>query len=189
MSPHPSPGPRSQPPGLAPRYDVALSSERLDMVPATDAEAGARVFTRPQAARFVGAASSSEAVWLSLATMIGHWHLRGYGHFVVRRKDTGAAIGLVGPWFPRGWPEPELSWHLVEGHEGQGFATEAAATLRDWLLYTQGWDTLVALIEDANAASISLAKRLGAKPEALVQTQMGEALRIWRFAKAEAVEP
>src|SRR5690606_18513350 len=55
----------------------------------------------------------------------GHWALRGYGPWALERKDTGAFVGLCGPWYPEGWIEPEITWALMPGHHGLGFATEA----------------------------------------------------------------
>ena len=60
-----------------------------------------------------------------MATVIGHWQIRGYGFFSVESKDSGEWVGRVGPWFPEGWPEPEVGWTIAPEHWGKGFATEA----------------------------------------------------------------
>jgi len=43
------------------------------------------------------------------------------------------------------------------GHEGRGYATEAALALRDWAF------SLVSYIAPGNAASVAVAERLGAR--------------------------
>jgi RimJ/RimL family protein N-acetyltransferase len=54
---------------------------------------------------------------------------------------------------------------LYEGFEGRGFATEAAAALRDWTGWALRRSDLVSYIDPRNAASIRVAERLGATPD------------------------
>ena len=117
--------------------------------------------------QFVGGPMSREMVWRSIATMIGHWDMRGYGFFAVDLKDTGAYVGHVGPWYPHGWPEPEIGWTLMNGYEGKGYAHEAAMATRNWAYAPVdqgglGWTTAISMIAPGNARSIALAQRLGA---------------------------
>ncbi|MEC7792397.1 MAG: GNAT family N-acetyltransferase [Pseudomonadota bacterium] len=137
-------------------------------------------FLGPEAPHFLDHHPDEEATWWSVATIIGHWHLRGYGMFAVVDKATGEAQGLVGPWFPKGWPEPELSWNLVEGAEGQGFAEEAARAVLDWLFTDQRWPSVVSLVDPANAASTRLVEKLGARAEGTFAHEMAGEFRIWR---------
>src|SRR5579859_2256028 len=51
--------------------------------------------------------------WRTLASYVGHWHLRGYGPYAVVERSTGAMIGPVGLWYPGEWPEPEIKWSLA----------------------------------------------------------------------------
>jgi RimJ/RimL family protein N-acetyltransferase len=64
-----------------------------------------------------------------------------------RREITGA-------------PEVELGWLIRKPHWGKGYASEAARTLS-----TRGPDRLIHLIHPENAASIAVAKKLGAEHE------------------------
>ena len=41
-------------------------------------------------------------------------------------RNDGAALGVVGLFYPEGWPEPELAWSLFANAEGRGVAREAA---------------------------------------------------------------
>ena len=100
-------------------------------------------------------------------------------------KNSGDLQGLVGPWFPKGWPEPEVSWHLLARADGKGYAYEAANAVLVWLFGEMGWDTAVSLVADENAASIRLAQRLGAKPEGLFSHQIAGDQRIWRHDPAQ----
>ncbi|MGH1424134.1 MAG: GNAT family N-acetyltransferase [Pseudooceanicola sp.] len=158
-----------------------IETDRLRLIAPTAPDFDATAaYLMPGARSFVDQHPDGEAVWWSLATMIGHWHLRGYGHFAVREKATDLDIGLVGPWFPKGWPEPELSWQLLEGSEGKGYATEAARGVLDWLFREKGWASCISLIEEDNARSTKLVERLGARPEGLFNHKMTGEMRIWR---------
>ena len=68
--------------------------------------------------------------WRTVASMIGHWHLRGYGPYAIEEKSSGNVLGLVGLWYPNDWPEPEIKWGLIRDYWGQGFAVEAARAVQ-----------------------------------------------------------
>ncbi len=85
--------------------------------------------------RFVGGPQAPHVTFRALAGIIGHWVLRGYGFWAVEEKASGRYAGRVGLWNPEPWPEPEIGWTLMDGFEGQGYATEAGARgarLRLW---------------------------------------------------------
>lgn len=158
-----------------------LETARLRLVsPAAPGFDAVAAYLMPGARPFVDQHPDEEAAWWSIATIIGHWHLRGYGHFAVIEKDTGLNCGLVGPWFPKGWPEPELSWQLLDGAEGRGIATEAARCVLDWLFQDKGWASCISLVDPANDRSIAMVERLGARAEGMFFHQMTGDLRIWR---------
>ena len=115
--------------------------------------------------RFVGGLMTAEESWRALAVEIGHWTLRGYGRFAVVEKTSGRLAGVIGPWSPEGWPEPEIGWDLMEGFEGQGYATEAGRAALDHVYDTLGWPTAISLVADGNDASAAVALRLGARPD------------------------
>ena len=103
--------------------------------------------------------------WRMLACYIGHWTLRGYGPYAAVAKSSSKLVGAVGLWFPGEWPEPELKWALRRCFWGQGYATEAAAAVREMTERTLRWSRLISLILPENHRSISVAKRLGGKLE------------------------
>jgi RimJ/RimL family protein N-acetyltransferase len=66
---------------------------------------------------------------------IAHWS-RGYGHWAVQERSSGAFIGYVGLYSPR-WeahftPAVEIGWRLAREAWGKGYATEAAARVLEW---------------------------------------------------------
>ena len=107
-----------------------------------------------------GALLSREQCWTQIESFLGQWILRGYGIFAV--EVNGAFAGRVGLLHPADWPEPELCWTLASPFWGQGLATEAAATVRQWAFEQFGWDRLVSFIMPQNARSRRVAEKLGA---------------------------
>ena len=73
---------------------------------------------------------------------------------------------MAGPWFPEGWPEPEIGWSIWDAAaEGKGVAHEAATAARAWAYDALGWTTAISLIVDGNARSEALARRMGCQFE------------------------
>lgn len=142
-------------------------------------------FFGSERAKFVGGPVDAERSWRGLATELGHWQLLGYGRWSVERRDTGEMVALVGLWNPHGWPEPEIGWDVMNGHEGNGYATEAATAARDYAYGTLGWPTMISLIAPANDPSKAVARRLGAGFEKhWTHERFGE-VEIWRHPSAE----
>src|SRR5688572_17566513 len=113
--------------------------------------------------RFVGGKTlARDDAWRSMASIAGHWALRGFGMWAVDEKATGALVGRVGVWFPEGWPGIEIGWLVGREHRGKGYATEAAQRSIDWAW--QRWSAqelprLISIIHVDNQASIKVAER------------------------------
>ena len=120
-------------------------------------------FLQSDRARFVGGPVPADKAWRAMGHVIGHWVMRGWGLFIVTRKDTGAPVGTAGPWRPEGWPEAEIGWTVWrDADEGRGYAAEAARAAIGHAFGALGWETAVSYIDPDNARSIALADRLGA---------------------------
>ncbi|MFS4581300.1 GNAT family N-acetyltransferase [Phaeobacter sp. C3_T13_0] len=138
------------------------------------------MFFASDRAKFVGGQMNEEQAWRQLAIEIGHWPLRGYGRWTVTEKHSGQAAGLIGLWFPHGWPEPEIAWDLFEGFGGKGYATEAAQAARAYAYNTLGWSTAISLIDADNHESRALAQRLDAQHDGhFTHERFGE-VQVWR---------
>ena len=124
--------------------------------------------------------------WLGFCADLGHWHLRGYGFWMIEEKSSGDTVGMAGFFHPEGWPGPELGWTLFTGHEGRGLAIEAARRARAFAFADLGWDTLISVIAPDNARSIALAEKLGATFERDWTTATGDMVRIYRHPNPEA---
>lgn len=99
--------------------------------------------------------------WRALASYLGHWQLRGFGPYAVVEKSSGSMVGPVGLWFPIEWPEPEIKWSLTRRFWGFGFASEAAAAVRDMAAAVLHRTRLISVIRPGNVRSQAVARRLG----------------------------
>ena len=112
-----------------------------------------------------------------VAKWIERWEKNDLGPFVVERRSDGRFLGRAGilVWDTRTWSlaaasdagpyaQPEIGWALVQAAWGNGYATEAARTVREWAREQRGIGRLVSLIAPGNVASQRVAQRLGASP-------------------------
>lgn len=148
-----------------------LMTKRLILRPLgeRDLDALAAFFGDEATARFVGGVCARDEAWRRMASMLGHWTLRGYGPWALEERRTEVFVGYSGLWNPEGWPEPELLWSLAAPAQGKGYATEAAEAARRYAYETLGWRTLVSLIVPENAPSRRVAGRLGARVEGQIE--------------------
>ena len=118
----------------------------------------------PYTMRHIGEGSQLDRTdaWLQLAMLIGHWHMRGYGVWIVEDAADGKFVGRVGLFHPAGWDEPELNWMIVPALRGRGLATEAAEAVRGAAFGALGMSSLISLIKPGNEASRRVATKLGA---------------------------
>lgn len=139
-------------------------------------------FLSDRAAPQGGGPSQSEGLgWRVFASFAGHWTLNECGPFVVVLKDSDRAVGMVGPWFPAGWPEKELSWSIWSAEaEGQGIACEATRAVRDHVFADLGWKTAVSYIAAGNTRSIALAERLGCRLDPCGDHPPGDDVLVYR---------
>lgn len=167
-------------------FDIpVVETDRLTLRPIRESDLdGLAAFYASDRAQFVGGPLDRVRCWQMIAGNLGHWHLRGYGMWVIARRDTGAAIGLVGFINREGWQEPELGWQLWDG-EGTGLAHEAAAAARAHGAAQFGLDGVISYIDPANGRSQALARRLGAAPESR-HLLLGTEVDVWRHPKGGA---
>jgi RimJ/RimL family protein N-acetyltransferase len=125
------------------------------------------------------------AAWRTLAMVVGHWHLRGYGQFTVIEKTSGAIVGRAGLWYPEGWPGIELGWVIAREHWGKGFATEAARAALEFAFSAAGAPRVISLIQPDNVRSMRVAEKIGQSLEG-VTTLDGADMQLWSVSVARA---
>ncbi|GAC1498956.1 MAG: GNAT family N-acetyltransferase [Vulcanimicrobiaceae bacterium] len=91
----------------------------------------------------------------------------GFGLYVVEDRKTAAFVGRAGlyVWEIDGNPETEVTYIFPQRSWGKGYATEAAAALRDYGVDVLKKTRLVSLVVPENVASVKVLKKLGATLE------------------------
>jgi RimJ/RimL family protein N-acetyltransferase len=142
-----------------------LETERLTLRTWSldDFEAHAAMSMEPEVCRYLtgGQPPSRFGAWQSFAAHVGHWQLRGFGHFAVIERATGGFVGRVGPWHPEGWLDFEIGWTLRTAYWGRGYATEAAKRCIEYAFTELKRPHLISLIHPENVRSIRVAERIG----------------------------
>jgi RimJ/RimL family protein N-acetyltransferase len=115
-----------------------------------------KVFTRAEA-------------WRSMAFFVGHWQMRGYGHWAVEEKSSGRMIGRIGFLNPEGWPGFEIGWTLARHAWGKGYATEGGGRALEYAFQELDRRHVISLIHPGNVPSMKVAERLGETREGMAR--------------------
>ena len=130
---------------------------------------------------------------------MGGWRTDGLGPFILQTTGTDRrVVGQAGlmifdtrGWTPSTWAQAgshaqaELGWALIRAQWGHGYATEAAAAIRDWARESRSISGLVSLISPDNVRSQRVAERLGATPtETVTPLYTRRKTVVWRHPPA-----
>lgn len=145
-----------------------LTTDRLLIRAATlaDFDAHATAWADPAMTRFIGGEPRDRTTsWRKFLMGAGLWPVLGYGYWTFADRASGAYLGSGGlARFERGVAalegHVEAGWAFIPAAWGQGYATEAMAAVMAWA-DTQRIAEVRAIIDDANAASIRVAEKLG----------------------------
>jgi [ribosomal protein S5]-alanine N-acetyltransferase len=174
--------------------DHLLSTERLVLRPVTADDHAALLahWTQPDVRRFLfdGAALSAAEVAETIEESIGHFAARGFGIWLIELGSGaglagtasgpgGTASGLAGTAGLRPLEESglEIFYSLAPGAWGHGYATEAARAVVEYGLGPLGLPEVLAEVDEGNAASVAVVKRLGMTPYAVVPGLLGPMTR------------
>ena len=157
-----------------------LSTERLVLRPVTAGDHAAVLahWTQPDVRRFLfdGAALSGVEVAETIDESIGDFAARGFGVWLI---ELGSATGLIGTagLRPLGSSGLEIFYSLAPGAWGHGYATEAARAVVEYGLGPLGLPEVLAEVDEGNAASVAVVRRLGMTPYAVVPGLLGPMTR------------
>ncbi|TWT27141.1 GNAT family N-acetyltransferase [Planomicrobium sp. CPCC 101110] len=151
---------------------MTIQTARLVMRPYQDEDFGflCSLFSDPEVVRFIGNGQTRNK---DGAMEFLYWIYRSYkthpklGLRVLVRKNDGKLIGHAGlvPQTVNGFEELEIGYWIARDHWGQGYATEAAAALKEYGRRQLGKKRFVSLIQPANEASRKVAERIGMELE------------------------
>jgi RimJ/RimL family protein N-acetyltransferase len=168
--------------GLSPFAGNRIGTERLllDPLRPEDADELVEVLGDPRLHQFIGGRPSGleelRVRYAALAAGSGRSE-ELWRNWVVRRREDAAAVGTVQATItrgPRGW-EGQVAWVVGGRWQRQGYASEAARGLVDWLA---GHDVreIVAHIHPDHVASARVASRAGLLPT----RDLVDGERVWR---------
>jgi RimJ/RimL family protein N-acetyltransferase len=100
--------------------------------------------------------------WRAMASLLGHWAIRGYGPYAVVENASRHVLGAVGPWYPNDWPEPEIKWALIRKYWGRGYASEAVRAVQGMMAACWKAQAPISFIDAGNLPSLRLARAVGA---------------------------
>ncbi len=157
-----------------------ISTDRLVLRPLTMADHESYLaFVTSERARFMGGPHSPDTAWSWLVNDAGQWALQGFGGVAVTLD--GHMIGQVSVTQGVAFPEPELGWFLLDGFEGEGYISEAAAAQRDHVVAETAIASLVSYIDPENTGSARIAARLGAAVDPAATKPAGyPGTLVWR---------
>ena len=140
-----------------------LRTERLILRGWTlaDFEAFAEFLTDDEMCKYRGGAVDRNGASNFMFMVVGQWAMRGYGGYAIEERSLNRVIGMTGLWHPYDFTEPELYWSIFRGFHGKGYATEAAAAVRDWAIGVKGI-AIMSFVSPDNIPSVKVAERLGA---------------------------
>ncbi len=162
-----------------------LNTPRLRLRGFTEADFPAyrALVTDPQVMRFLGDGRplSDIDAWRQLATILGHWVLRGFGLWAIEERATGSFIGWVGLLEPGGWPGFEVAYTIAPTAWGRGYAREAAGAALQFARKDLGRTEVISIIRPDNVASVRVATALGATRSHTIEF-FGAPADIYRYA-------
>lgn len=100
--------------------------------------------------------------WRQLATILGHWVMRGFGLWAVEDLASGQFVGRVGLLEPSGWPGFEVAYTIAPSVWGRGYAREAAGAALHHAQTALDRTDIISIIRPDNVASVRVATALGA---------------------------
>lgn len=162
---------------MTPAKPVELMTERLRLrQPVLSDAPRIAALVGPEAVhRHLGGPQTPEESWNRFVRGAGCWQLFGYGPFVVERLSSGRLVGSCGLFRGRRGlgaafdSLPEAGWVIAHSAWGRGFAREAMAAILQWHDASEQAGAVVAMVEPANAPSITLADRLGFRSRGTVR--------------------
>ena len=167
-------------------------SERLHfrLLEESDFEAWLPLFDEPTAASFLGmdASLSREELGKLWFKKVFHRYENDLGGMnVLIDKKTNLLVGQCGLLIQQvdGEERLEIGYSILPSYWGQGYATEAAITCKNFAFQANYWDALISIVHIDNIASARVAGKNGMQIEKTIPDFMGMPVNIFRIGKGE----
>ena len=135
-------------------------------------------WTEPDVRRFLfdDVALSPAEITETIEESVRDFTAGGYGVWLILEQGRPGLVGTAGlrPLEDLGL---EIFYSLAPGSWGRGYATEAARAVVEHALGPLGLPEVLAEVDEGNAASVAVVKRLGMTPFAIVPGVLGPLTR------------
>jgi RimJ/RimL family protein N-acetyltransferase len=150
---------------------LVLQTARLQLREMTwdDLDFVAMMLGDPQVMRFYPKCCSREEAKAWVQRQLDRYRDDGHGLWLATDRKSKVPIGQVGLSRQEvdGVSEPEIGYLVHLPYWRQGYATEAAAAVRDYAFEVRGKRRVISLIRPMNVPSQRVALKIGLKPERL----------------------
>jgi RimJ/RimL family protein N-acetyltransferase len=150
----------------APRVETARLLLRAHI--ASDLDPIAAMRLDPVVLRYIGGTPvTPQQSWARMLGYVGHWHMMGFGYWVVEERATGRVIGEGGladymrDLDPRMAGVPELGYMFASDVHGRGYGTEFAVAVVRWADDVLRAPRTVCIVHEENVASRRIVERVG----------------------------
>ena len=163
--------------------DYLLTTKRLVLRPVMPQDHAVLLahWASPDVRRFLfdGEALSPAEVTQTIEESARDFRQDGYGVWLIQEEGRAGLVGTAGlrPLEELGL---EIFYSLAPGSWGKGYATEAARAGVDHALVDRGLPAVLAEVDEGNAASVAVVRRLGMSPFAVVPGVLGPMTRYRR---------
>ena len=151
---------------------IVLSTARLTLreLEPDDIDFVAEMLADPEVMRFYPKPLALEESRTWIEKQRARYAADGHGLWLVTEVQSGRPVGQVGLLIQQVGEEehPEIGYLVHRPYWRQGFASEAAAAVRDHAFWGRGYGHVIALIRPENVASVGVATGLGMRPSGQV---------------------
>lgn len=115
------------------------------------------------------------------------YRIFGFGLWAVCRKDTGEMIGDCGLTMQLigGQIKPEIGYHIRRDQQRKGYATEAAAAVRDWTFRNTPINVIYSYMKYTNVPSYSTAMAWGCRQVDEFPDEVNEITKVFAITREE----
>lgn len=154
----------------------------------TDAEALSSLWADPEVTTFLGGARDKEEIRKTLIEDAKTAAEVPYDLRTVIEKESGEIVGHCGLLDKEvdGQEEIELTYVIAKRTWGKGYATEAAAAIKDFAFAEMGLTRLIALIKPNNVSSERVALKVGMHHEKNTVRSNGIVMQVYVMEKDHA---
>ncbi len=128
---------------------------------------------------------TEQSLFEGFCVYVAGWMLHGHGVWTVEQRKTGETVGFLQLGLEWEDQEPEIGWVILPEHRRKGYASEAAAAVRDHAADLLGSGSAVSYIDPKNAASAAVAKRIGGLRDKAAEAALGEDTHVWRHGATQ----